>query len=366
MVYTPTTDDDGLFVSSDEGSVAAAPREAMSAVHGVRNAAAGVAIALTLGFVLWRLRSSASGIDVAVMREHIAMICAALALFSVGTLLLAAVWIVLLEDVSGVGGRRSELTIAFTYAWLARYVPGTLPYLAGKVYLGGRLGYATRPLVLATTLEAAVSISVPALFGAALLAIAERDALGYAATGGIAASALAACAILLQPRFLRGALGPMLRLVRRPALGQDALPSARTMTVAAMLVVGNQTLNGIGVLALAHATAGATWADLPLVAAALSLAGAAAMLVVLAPAGLGVRDGAMTTILASRFAVDAAALVAVLMRAVSVVGDVMLALGALVYDVVAGKRVLARALTRPQTVARAVPSSPQLAEERAA
>ncbi len=364
MVYTATNDDHSLGPSSEQALVAGA-RVVRPRNPRLRTIFAFLVMALMGAFGLWRLQRSALSVDAGLMRENLTMIGAALALFALATLLLSGVWIVLLESVSGRRRRRSELVIAFSYAWLARYIPGTLPYLAGKVYLGRRLGFATRPLVMATTLEAALSIVVATLFGATLLAIAQRDAIGFVPAIGAAVAAIAAGAILLQPRLFGAVLGRMLRLVGRQPLDSDEFPGTRSMALAAILVLGNQAVNGIAVLMLLHAVAGAAWTDFPMATAALSLAGAAAMLVVLAPAGLGVRDGAMTTLLSSRFTFEAAALVTVLVRAITAVSDIMLALGALVYDVVAGKRVLARALGREETPVRAVPS-PQLAEERAA
>jgi uncharacterized membrane protein YbhN (UPF0104 family) len=66
------------------------------------------------------------------------------------------------------------------------------------------------------------------------------------------------------------------------------------------------------------------------IAAAVSLSGVAGVLVVLAPAGLGVRDGALAAMLAWIMPIETAASVAVAYRAFTVVSDVLLASGAIV------------------------------------
>jgi uncharacterized membrane protein YbhN (UPF0104 family) len=134
----------------------------------------------------------------------------------------------------------------------------------------------------------------------------------------------------------------------------------RAIATAALLTAANQALNGAAMLIVLTAVTDAGPRDLLLATGALSLAGVAGILVVLAPAGLGVREGALTGLLATRFAVDAAALASVLVRAVMIISDLALVLLALAIDVATGAGVLSsvfRRERRPASEPRAIPAA---------
>jgi uncharacterized membrane protein YbhN (UPF0104 family) len=85
--------------------------------------------------------------------------------------------------------------------------------------------------------------------------------------------------------------------------------------------------------------------DFLLVTGAMSLSGVCGILVVFAPAGLGVRDGVLAGLLAARIGVDAAALGAVVLRMLTVVADVALLAAAFMFDVATNQQVVMRRRT---------------------
>jgi uncharacterized membrane protein YbhN (UPF0104 family) len=235
--------------------------------------------------------------------------------------------------------------LAFVYAWLVRYVPGTVPFFAGKVYLGQRAGYQTRPLVLATGVQNMLEVLVGGVVGATCVALALGVTLGGGAYALLAfAPALGLAA--LHPSILSRMTDRALRALGRDPLPEGALPSLRAIVMAAALTAANQILNGVAMLLLVRAVTPAGIDDALLVTGTLSLAGVAGILVVLAPAGLGVRDGALTGLLATRFAVESAALAAVLLRAITVVSDLLLVIVALAVDLLTGSGVITGAFRR--------------------
>jgi hypothetical protein len=167
-------------------------------------------------------------------------------------------------------------------------------------------------------------------------------------------------AVALHPSILRRLADRGLRAVGRDPLPDGALPSVRAIATAALLTATNQILNGAAMLIVLTTVTDAGPRDLLLATGALSLAGVAGILVVLAPAGLGVREGALIGLLATRFAVDAAALASVVVRAVMIVSDLALVLLALVIDVASGAGVIASVFRRerPRAVEpRSVPAA---------
>ncbi|HEX5479980.1 MAG TPA: lysylphosphatidylglycerol synthase domain-containing protein [Dehalococcoidia bacterium] len=293
-------------------------------------------------------------IDAATLSDHIGALCVAMLLFALSTLLLASAWIAVLNgSTQDRPAARVRLYVAFAVAWIARYVPGTVPFFAGKVYLARNLGYRSRPLLIATGIENVLEILVAGFIGSVLLVVAggtESSAL-YALAGVAAATALVA----LHPAVFSRLANRILTLAKREPVPHDAFPSTRTLAAASVFIALNQLTNGIALLIILRATAGAGWSDLPLVTAAQSLAGVAGLLVVIAPAGFGVRDGALAALLATRVAVGAAALAAIVMRLVSICADVILVTAALAFDWATGGQVV-RGFLRGRTPAPAPPA----------
>jgi len=287
---------------------------------------------LMLAFVAWKLHAGLAAVDRQTMLAHAPAIAAAMALFAAGTLLLGAAWVVVVRGVArGRGAAPTELMTAFAFAWLGRYIPGSVPFFAGKVYLGRQLGHETRPLVIATGVENVIEILVAAVVGCSLIA-ASTTAPGSAALLGVAALAPLAALVALHPSVFRRITNRALRVMRRDPIPQQSFPPMRNIVAAAALVAANQLVNGLGLLVLMHSVAGMSWSGAVLCTGALALAGVAGMLVVVAPAGFGVRDGVLTALLATRVAVDGAASGAVLMRVVTLFADLALVLLALAFD----------------------------------
>ena len=95
-------------------------------------------LAAVLGATGWfaghRVVGDTSSVDAATVSAHAPALAVALVMFSIATLLLGAAWIVVIDDVSGRTGPRVSLVIAFVYAWLVRYVPGTVPFFAVRYF----------------------------------------------------------------------------------------------------------------------------------------------------------------------------------------------------------------------------------------
>jgi hypothetical protein len=332
----------------------------------------GVVAVLLVSAIAWfagqRLVDGAQAVDAATLRENLAILALAVIMLAASTLLLGAGWIVLLESVTPrEPRRRARLLVSFAYAWMGRYVPGTVPFFAGRVVLGGRCGYRTRPLVLTTAVQNVLEVLVATVVGASLLIASQ----GVTERGGLfvlLAIAPSAALLALHPAVLMRIAGASLRLLGRDPLPEGELPPTPAIALSAVLVVSNQLLNGLALWLVLDVVAGAALTDWMLITGALSLAGAAGILIVLVPAGLGVRDGALTALLAPRYAVEAAALASVMLRLCNVVADLALFVCALIVDLIAGWRIGLGALRGEQKVpavfdvqspARAMPQQPE-------
>lgn len=257
-------------------------------------------------------------------------------------LLLGSAWMVLVEDATPESRpARGPLFAAFLLSWSMRYVPGKLPALASRVYLGAGFGAPRRALVVATGIDVALEVLVGGALGALLLLFAlglDGDSWRLGAAAAVTVSAL----VLMHPKFAAPLLSRLLIVTGRDPVQRSDMASGRALVLASLLIVAAQLIGGLGTLALLEALTPASLRDAAFVTGATSVAGVLGMLVAVAPAGLGVRDGATTALLGLRFATGPAAIAAILMRACSVVADASLLAIALGYDLATGRRLWGR------------------------
>lgn len=301
-------------------------------------------LAVIGGAIIWfagrRLGAGASSFDSETLVHHLPTFALVIGILLLATLFLGEAWSVLVRDLAGRGAvNRSQLRVAFVYAWLGRYVPGGIPLLAGRIYLGQQAGYPRRELITATAVQGILEVLTCTAFGSVLVAIAMGIMSGIGVYAGLAvASALGL--LLLRPSTLRRAIDRALRQFGREQLPQDALPTGRAILVAASLILVNQILNGFALLLMMRVVTDAGVGDVLLITGALSLAGIAGVVVAVAPAGLGVRDGVLAALLTTRFVADAAALSAVMLRVLTVVADLVLVVAAMAIDLCVGHGVM--------------------------
>jgi hypothetical protein len=249
---------------------------------------------------------------------------------------------------------RPKLLVAFLYAWPSRYVPGAIPFFASKVFLCRKLGYGTRPAVISTSIQNLVDIIVGAGVAGILLAAAGALSTDNRALLVVLVFSPAGL-LLLHPAVLRPVANRGLAVFRREPLLEQDVPSWQRLVTAAGLTFVAQCLAGIALLAVLSSVTTVHATDAPLVSGALSLGGVAGMFAVFAPAGLGVREGAVASALSLRFSLETAALAALLLRGISVLVDVTLFGAAVAYDTLRRDPLAGRVLGRaPGPRARAV------------
>ncbi|GAB3686221.1 lysylphosphatidylglycerol synthase domain-containing protein [Angustibacter aerolatus] len=246
----------------------------------------------------------------------------------VGALLLAAVSIA----ASALGWRRllaglgSPLPVlvageAFCVGQLGKYLPGSVWTVVAQADVAARRGVprtrtAAAGLVgIGMTLLVGVVVGAPAL---PLLARARGDGLVV-----LSVLAVVAGLVVLLPPVLHRVLALGMRLLRRPPLehrlgGRDVAVSAGWLAVAWVTL-------GLSAAAVA-VDVGLPSHEVPRLVSAFVLAAAAGQLVVLAPAGLGVRDVLLAVALEPALGHAGAVGVAVLSRVLITVADVAMAL----------------------------------------
>lgn len=235
----------------------------------------------------------------------------------------AYVWRVILRAL-GANQLPSYATTTKVYAraWMGRYIPGTVTWIAAKVILASGWGISKSRLSVASLLEGGSQVLAFTCLGFLLLGFDPRlDVVPTSAKIGLIILGLAVLAVLLPPIFNR-VLAALFRM-RGKTLPSDEL---RINSKAVARSFGLYMLGGIVygtasffvVLSVAPDLA---FSNLPYVIGAFALATVAGMAAPFAPSGIGIKDGLQLVFLAAILPNEIALAATVLIRLWSVLID---------------------------------------------
>lgn len=211
----------------------------------------------------------------------------------------------------------------FFVGQLGKYVPGSVWPAVVQMRLGRELGVPRSRMGIAFAVTLGTGVATGLVVG--LLALPALLAGTDPALAGVLLLALPAV-VALRPRVLNRLLAVALRAARRPV--PDTLLSTSAMT---RVIAGNAVfwlVGGLHAWLLALALGAPAGRALPAALGGFALAFVVGPLLVVLPAGAGVREAAMTAALTTVLPVADAVAVAVTSRALLMVADGILALGA--------------------------------------
>lgn len=289
-----------------------------------------LAIACSVAFIIVVLRT----LDFASVREHINVrsvlaTCIATLLYAMVIPLSALAWQRILSAV----GHRERLfpllaIIATTQA--GKYLPGNIGHHVGRVGLAVTLGIPLAILVASMAYEVVLLLLAHLLIalgsgalskpGLALLLQADSGPSALLIAAGVAAAGLAVLPLL--SRILPWLTGLMLRRRKEVGAKPRALPIATMLQVvgiygAAMLLTGS----GLAVLSLGLLPGEPV--DYALLVAAFTLTWTIGFVTPGAPAGLGIREGALLLVLSHSLGTGNATLLILMLRIATTLGDLL-------------------------------------------
>jgi uncharacterized membrane protein YbhN (UPF0104 family) len=211
----------------------------------------------------------------------------------------------------------------FFVAQLGKYLPGSLWPVVAQMRMGKEAGIPRQRIALAFALTLGLSVVWGLLIG--LLGL---PALVTGGEGHLAWALLVVPlgVLLLLPRPLNWVLDRGLRLLRRPGLEQP-LPG-RAVVVGSAWTVAFWVVFGLHVWLLAVGVGADPLVALPVAIGGFALAFSVGPLLVVLPAGAGVREAALVVLLSPVLGVAPATAVALTSRGVLMVTDGLLAVGA--------------------------------------
>ncbi|MBZ5737493.1 lysylphosphatidylglycerol synthase domain-containing protein [Nocardioides mangrovi] len=254
-------------------------------------------VLLTLGCAWLGFRGRGDEIADALADTSALGLAAALLVTLLGLALTAILWRRILARLGSPVPERAASAIFFV-GQLGKYVPGSVWSFAAQAQLGRRHDVPARRSVTASGLFLLVHTATGAVVGTAAVVTGVLDAGG---PRWLWALGLVAGAVVLALPVVRRDVGP-----------------------AMVLMAGVWLAYGVGVLALlGPARAGLD--DLPAIIAAFALSHVAGVLLVIAPAGLGAREGVLIALLEPVVGLDAAIATALLARVVHAAADFAIA-----------------------------------------
>jgi len=212
--------------------------------------------------------------------------------------------------------------VAWGQPLLARYVPGNVLYVLGRVLLSERAGVPRRITIASIVYEQALS-ATSAVIVAAYFIIQHPDLQSQPLRWGVLVL-IPVTIVLLHPRIF----GPLANRALR-AFGREPLPEVISLRGVITLIVFyclNWVVVALAIYCIARSVTFIPFEDLLLVGSAQAIGYWAALLTVVAPAGIGVRDAgfawAVKAALPGRsFALGS--LIAIAVRGVMTVGELI-------------------------------------------
>jgi hypothetical protein len=282
----------------------------------------GIAV-LVFGFLVLTVVSQWSEIQDKGVHFHVLWLIPAFVVLPVFYVFSALGWDLTLRCLGHrVGAGQAQ--VAWGQPMLARYVPGSVLYVLGRVLLSERLGVPRRTTVASIAYEQAICATSAVIFGAYFF-ITHPDLEGKPLRFAFLLLIPAAIA-LLHPKVF----GPLAdRLLR--AFGREPLPAVISMRGIAGLLVFyllNWVVMAIGTYCVARSVSDVSIDELLTVGSAQALGYVAALATLVAPAGLGIRDAVFAwavkgAVPGGSFAVGS--LIAIAVRGVLTVVEVMFA-----------------------------------------
>jgi hypothetical protein len=212
--------------------------------------------------------------------------------------------------------------VAWGQPLLARYVPGSVLYVLGRVLLSERAGVPRRLTIASIVYEQALS-ATSAIVVAAYFIVNHPDLQGEPVRWAVVLLIPAAIAVL-HPRVF----GPLANKALK-AFGREPLPGVMPLRgVIAMIAYFslNWVVIAVGIYCVARSVTYIPFNDILLIGSAQAIGYFAALVTLVAPAGLGVRDAAFAwglkaALPSKSFALGS--LIAIAVRGVMTVGELI-------------------------------------------
>lgn len=246
---------------------------------------------------------------------HIAVwpLILALVIYPFALLLAVAIWRSILRQLGGRASWAQDLRI-FCVSNLARRLPTVVPFVAGRLVLYEELGVAKSITSLATLIEGALILFSG--LSVSLLILPLTGGGGWLASHVVELALIAALclAVVLRPQILAWSLHWLMRRIGRGQAVTGQVDHRHTLAWTASYAVV-WAIGGTVFYCLVRSVYPLAWGYLPLVVGIWSIGGVVSHIAVFTAGGLGIRELAMSVLLARLMPMPIAIIVSIVARA---------------------------------------------------
>ena len=211
-------------------------------------------------------------------------------------------------------------------AWIARYLPGTVTWMIGKVYFARNLGISKSRLSASTIVEACVQIVAVATTSLFLLILDGRF-FNIAGIFPLITLLIFVCiimSVLFIPSVFRIFSKKLLVFLKLEHLGEEFSINGKTTFRSFGLYIIGSIISGLSYFYVVLAVwPSLTVVELFFIIAAVNLAGVAGTITPLLPSGIGVRDTTLLVLLSQIIPIEVALAVTVFSRLWSILIDIL-------------------------------------------
>lgn len=235
------------------------------------------------------------------------------------------IWRYILADL-GATGLPGFTTLANVYAksWMGRYIPGTVTWIAGKVYMASAHGISKSRLAVSSLLEGGMQIIAILVVAMILLGLDPRLDVLPAVYKLLMFACAGVLLLILTPAIFNRIMRLAFFIVKRRQPHDELLINSKAVLRAFVLYAIGGFILGIAEFFVTRTVdPGIAWHDFWFVVGAFNLAGALGMLAIGVPSGIGVRDGAILVLLSVIMPKEIALVVTVSSRLWSSLSDVI-------------------------------------------
>ena len=218
------------------------------------------------------------------------------------------IWRYILTDL-GAKNLPEFTVMAEVYAksWMGRYIPGTVTWIAGKVFMASSHGISKSRLAVSSLLEGGMQIIAVMVMSMFLLGFDSRLNVIPVQYKLLMILCAAALLLILTPAIFNRILRLAFLLAKKKDPHQELLINGRAVARSFLMYSFGSLILGVAEFFIARTVDPALpLSDFWFIVGAFNLAGALGMLAIGVPSGLGVRDGAilllLTTILPKELA----------------------------------------------------------------
>jgi len=235
------------------------------------------------------------------------------------------IWRYILTDL-GAKNLPAFTTLADVYAksWMGRYIPGTVTWIAGKVYMASSHGISKSRLAVSSLLEGGMQIIAVMLVSMLLLGLDPR--LNVIPTAYKVLMVLCAVVLLLvlTPAVFNRLLRTAFTFLKRRPPQSELLINNRAVIRSFLLYASGSFIVGLAEFFISRTVDPALpWTDFWYIVGAFNVAGALGMLAIGVPSGIGIRDGAVLLLLSAIVPKEVALAITVISRLWIAFADVL-------------------------------------------